>query len=504
MASRSANQPRRSAILAFILALIPGFGQIYAGQRGRGFAVLLFIPTVALLALWRMSVGGVNYIGPVAQAPTEAQVRAAWGLGIFLFVCIALVYLWSLWDAVRSAQGHPLSGSRILLLGMFAFFVIGWDVTEINVEKMITRLSEIGPRLAQIAWPWGSAFVQGVEQNQASVYVDVPCGGAPPETTEEVVGAPYLTVSPTCGDKAGEIQPNGERDPLGTVLHIEGRGFRPNEETTAWWEPPDSGEFRPRAGGFVVLDTDAKGTFTLDLNIPAFSIPGGNNTRFTRSKLTMRQEQKSGALHPSANLILALSKMVETIYLGLMSTLFGIVLAFPLSFLAAKNLMSGNRFTLAIYVLVRTLFNIIRSVEPLIWAFIFIIWVGLGPFAGTLTLALHTIASLGKLYSEAIENIEEGPLEAIQATGASWLQVIVHGVIPQVIPPFVSFTIYRWDINIRASTIIGVVGGGGIGFLLIQWIRLSDYDSAGIAIWLIGIVVTILDYASSQIREQFI
>jgi phosphonate transport system permease protein len=166
--------------------------------------------------------------------------------------------------------------------------------------------------------------------------------------------------------------------------------------------------------------------------------------------------------------------------------------------------MAGHPITLVIYNVVRMVFNIFRSIEPLIWAVIFITWVGLGPFAGTLALALHTIASLGKLYSEAIESIDPGPLEAIQATGASWLQVAVYGVIPQIIPPLVSFTVYRWDINIRTSTILGAVGGGGIGSLLIQWIRLSDYDSAGIAVWLIGITVAVLDYASAQIREQFV
>jgi phosphonate transport system permease protein len=253
----------------------------------------------------------------------------------------------------------------------------------------------------------------------------------------------------------------------------------------------------------VIVEADGNGEFILDLTIPSFTIPGGAQPPL-RSILTLRQEQKQGPLQPSVNLLLALSKIVETIFLGLMATLFGIVLAFPLGFFAAKNLMSGHPITLAVYTVVRMVFNIIRSIEPLVWAVIVISWVGLGPFAGTLALALHTIASLGKLYSEAIESIDPGPLEAIQATGASWLQVAVYGVIPQIIPPLVSFTVYRWDINIRTSTILGAVGGGGIGALLIQWIRLSDYDSVGIAVWLIGITVSVLDYASSQIREQFV
>jgi phosphonate transport system permease protein len=148
--------------------------------------------------------------------------------------------------------------------------------------------------------------------------------------------------------------------------------------------------------------------------------------------------------------------------------------------------------------------NIIRSIEPLIWAIIFVIIVGLGPFAGIMALTVHSIAALGKLYSESIESIDPGPIEAIQATGANWLQVVVFAVVPQIVPPFVSFTIYRWDINIRMSTIIGFVGGGGIGFLLSQWIRLLEYRAAGIAVWFIAITVAILDFVSSEVRQRFV
>jgi len=139
--------------------------------------------------------------------------------------------------------------------------------------------------------------------------------------------------------------------------------------------------------------------------------------------------------------------MIETIFLGMMSTFFGIILSVPVSFLAARNLMSANKLTLAIYFIVRFILNIIRSIEPLVWAVIAIIAVGLGPFAGIIALTIHSVAALAKLYSEAIESIDPGPLEAIQATGANWMQLVWYGVIPQIIPPFVSFTIYRWDIN---------------------------------------------------------
>jgi len=206
----------------------------------------------------------------------------------------------------------------------------------------------------------------------------------------------------------------------------------------------------------------------------------------------------------SEELELALVLMIETIFIGMMATFFGVILSVPFSFLAARNLMNANAFTLGIYYLTRLVLNAIRSIEPLIWAILAIIVVGLGPFAGILALTIHSIAALGKLYSEAIESIDSGPIEAVQATGANWFQIVMFGVVPQIIPPFVSFTIYRWDINIRMSTIIGIVGGGGIGYILVQWIRNWKYQEAGIAVWFIAITVAILDYVSAEIREKFV
>jgi phosphonate transport system permease protein len=166
--------------------------------------------------------------------------------------------------------------------------------------------------------------------------------------------------------------------------------------------------------------------------------------------------------------------------------------------------MSASPITMAFYYITRTIMNIIRSIEPLIWALIAVVWVGLGPFAGIVALTVHSIAALTKLYSEAIEGIDPGPIEAVRATGANTIQTIMFGVIPQMISPFISFSIYRWDINVRMSTIIGLVGGGGIGFLLVQYIRLLDYRAAGIAVWFIAVTVAVLDYVSAEIRARLI
>ena len=159
---------------------------------------------------------------------------------------------------------------------------------------------------------------------------------------------------------------------------------------------------------------------------------------------------------------------------------------------------------LGIYYIFRTLFNTLRSIEALILALIFVIWVGLGAFAGTLALALHTIAANAKLYSEQVESISSGPLEAVRATGATRLQTVVYAVVPQIVPPFIAFTMYRWDINVRMSTIIGFVGGGGIGLVLQQNINLLNYRGAAAQILAIAIVVAAMDYVSSRLRERFV
>lgn len=159
---------------------------------------------------------------------------------------------------------------------------------------------------------------------------------------------------------------------------------------------------------------------------------------------------------------------------------------------------------LVIYSLTRTIFNAVRSIEPLMMGFVFVVWVGLGPFAGIMALTLHSMADLGKLFSEEVENIDEGPVEAITATGASQLQRIVYAVVPQVTPHYIAYIFYRWDINVRMSTIIGFVGGGGIGFVLQRNINQILYTRASVMVIAIAIVVIVLDNISSRVRSRII
>lgn len=175
---------------------------------------------------------------------------------------------------------------------------------------------------------------------------------------------------------------------------------------------------------------------------------------------------------------------------------FGLLLAL---FSKAKDALPIG---LVVYTITRTILNTLRSIEALVMAIVFVIAVGIGPFAGVLALGLHTIVSLAKLYSEQVESIMPGPLEAIQATGANRLQTIIYAVVPQIVPPYISYTMYRWDINVRMSTIIGFVGGGGIGFLLQQNINLLNYRAASAQMIAIAVVVSLMDYISSIMREK--
>jgi phosphonate transport system permease protein len=156
------------------------------------------------------------------------------------------------------------------------------------------------------------------------------------------------------------------------------------------------------------------------------------------------------------------------------------------------------------YTVTRTILNTMRAIEPLILGFVFVVWVGIGPFAGVLALILHSVADLGKLFSEQVENIDQGPVEAVTATGASRVQMINFAVIPQVVPHYIAFIFYRWDINVRMSTIIGFVGGGGIGLILNLSINQLRYADAAVMIIAIAIVVIILDNVSSRIRRRII
>ncbi|MEA3356118.1 MAG: phosphonate ABC transporter, permease protein PhnE, partial [Candidatus Bipolaricaulota bacterium] len=193
--------------------------------------------------------------------------------------------------------------------------------------------------------------------------------------------------------------------------------------------------------------------------------------------------------------------LITTIFTAFLATAFAIVLAAPLSFLAARNLTHGIIGRI-VYTVIRAVMSIIRSIEPIIWGIIFIVWVKVGAFPGVLALFVHSVADLTKLYSERLESIDPGPVEAIRATGANQLQVILYGIVPQIINPYLSFTIYRWDINVRMATVIGLIGVPVIGQLLYQYTLLYKFHMVGMMMLLILATVWAMDYMSARLRAR--
>jgi phosphonate transport system permease protein len=209
----------------------------------------------------------------------------------------------------------------------------------------------------------------------------------------------------------------------------------------------------------------------------------------------------NGLIHANLDLLpTAILQVISTIFIAFLATALAIPIAFLLSFFAAKNLMKVP-IAFSIYAAARTFLNITRSVEPLIWAVIFTVWVGVGPFAGMLALLVHSISSLAKQYSEIIEEANEGPIDGIRSTGANQTQTIWFGIVPQVMLQFIAYTIYRWDTNVRMATVIGLVGGGGIGTLLIRYQGQAMWPEVGTIIIVIAAVVWLMDTASAYLRE---
>ena len=190
---------------------------------------------------------------------------------------------------------------------------------------------------------------------------------------------------------------------------------------------------------------------------------------------------------------------METIQIAVVGTAVAAVLALPLGFAAARNAAPPWLFYWA-----RSLLNAFRAVDTLVYALFFVAAVGLGPFPGVLAVMVYTATVLAKLYSEAIEAIEPGPVEAVRATGATTLQVLRWGVLPQLVPQFLSFTLYRFETNIRAAAVLGFVGAGGIGFYIQTYLRLLNYPAAAtVLLVLIGLVM-IVDFASSRLRARLV
>ena len=188
-----------------------------------------------------------------------------------------------------------------------------------------------------------------------------------------------------------------------------------------------------------------------------------------------------------------------TIQIAMWGTLLAVIGAVPLGLLSATNVAP-----FWVYQPVRRAMDACRSINEMIFAMLFISAVGLGPFAGVLALFMHTLGTLAKLFSEAVEAIDPQPVEGIRATGANKIQEIAYGIIPQVVPLWISYTLYRFESNVRSASVVGMVGAGGIGMLLWDAIRSFNYAATAAMLIILVAVVILMDLGSTCIRKRFI
>lgn len=362
-----------------------------------------------------------------------------------------------------------------LVLVLVVVYAYSLQVTQIDLPRLFTDFNKAVPIITDFLSP--ELLARGQQVESLVINFPIPCGSGEPAATIE--SGPRLAPSQACANP-------------GQTVTVTGAELRPNTQVQLRWLL--AGDRRLRSER---VSTDANGSFSVEVEVRP--VLADKDARL-EAELTW----EAGGLAPSEALTITTQKMVETVFMALMATTFACFIAVPASFLGARNIMGRGPLGTAIYYITRTVFNLMRSIEALVIAVMFAIWLGFGPFAGVMAMMVVTIASLGKLFSEAIESIDAGAVEAVTATGANRLQAIVYAVLPQIIPPFIAFAIYHWDINVRISTIIGFVGGGGIGLQLQTWINQLAYSKAGTAVWAIVLVVVVLDNISSQVRRRLV
>jgi len=194
-----------------------------------------------------------------------------------------------------------------------------------------------------------------------------------------------------------------------------------------------------------------------------------------------------------------IGKVLESVYIAWIGTVIGAVVSLPLAFLAASNVSPK-----IIRLPVRQLFNAIRAVPELIVAMIILGVTGLGPWAGALAIGIHSIGTLGKLSSEAIESIDPGPIEAVEATGGRWISAMRWAVFPQVLPTVVSYWLFRFEINVRASAVLGMIGAGGVGSELVSQLNFRNFPEVGAVLFVTVVAVISIDTLSSMVRRRII
>ena len=190
-------------------------------------------------------------------------------------------------------------------------------------------------------------------------------------------------------------------------------------------------------------------------------------------------------------------EMIVTLHVAIWGTLLAVICAVPLGIMSSENIAPWW-----ICQPVRRLMDAARAINEMVFAMMFVVAVGLGPFAGVLALWVHTTGTLAKLFSEAVEAIEVSPVEGVRSTGASFLEEIIFGVIPQVFPLWISYSLYRFEANVRSATVVGMVGAGGIGMVLWELFRSFNFQQTCVVMAIIVLVVTLFDLLSQRLRKM--
>jgi phosphonate transport system permease protein len=230
-------------------------------------------------------------------------------------------------------------------------------------------------------------------------------------------------------------------------------------------------------------------SYNMDAN-PGEFVEGIPNLAIILKELTEVESELFGT---------ALWSMIETIQMAFIGTVVGISIALPLSMLAARNLYSKW-----VYVPIRAILAATRTFPSILWAILFVIMVGLGPFAGILAIIMYTVGFIAKLQYESIEAIDSDPVEAVSSIGISKSQLIRYVVLPESAPHLLSQMLYMFDYNVRQTSILGLVGAGGIGFYIINYIKFFEYGKAAIFMLVVLITVLIIDWISVKIRDKYI
>lgn len=222
-----------------------------------------------------------------------------------------------------------------------------------------------------------------------------------------------------------------------------------------------------------------------------------------KNGLAVIQSIFKGLLNPNWSSIFTFSKggipqlMLETVMIAFLGTLLGMILAIPISFLSARNIVPAWFASIGIFIL-----TIIRTFPPFVYGLLIIVVTGAGPFAGVLTLSLTSIGMISKLFIEAIEELDSGIIESLDASGSTAFQKVRYGIIPQLFGNFLSIAIYRFEINVKNATILGLVDAGGIGTPLVMAMSAFRWKDVGAILWGLILLVTVVEWLSSKLRQK--